>query len=392
MSWKNLPNVKGKSILKGDKVYVMNEYEKCALKLGKETKECYQIISSSNLNDADIWTVEFVYINDETGIRFKTNNVPIKKDRIYAMYGEWGSCRLMAMGKEKDNKNTVFILRDEKGNKVSEPMYGQSYTLTPLKYNSLKLKLDSSGNVSPDGLNNTEKWVILPTKDIPYEFVNKPMCYYLSNYSNNEGRCGKVNDLVNQCSGILRDYCSESENVFSGKSVAPGPCGYFLKQNPNGVADDAIETICFQDDNINREECACVGPTKNVAPTQDIPDYKLYWACYGNHCKKNINKAFVLNDQKTKQCPSQAICYFEKDDKNGVPRIVFGKTCEISDKEKNINKKDETNQSIKWLLIFSSLLIGGGLIWYFFKKDDKNKQRIDNNVNYPPYYYNRIYY
>lgn len=386
MSWRDLPNVKGRQIVKNDRVYIMNEYEKCALKLGEETKECYQVITSTNLNEADQWTIEFVYSKEGSGIRLRTNKLPSRSDRNYIMYGEWGGCKMMAMGKASDNNHTIFILKDDKGMNVENPKYGESYRLSPLKSPSLNLQMSSSGNIVQNGIVGTEKWVFLPTTGIPSKYVNSPLCYYLSDYSTSTGRCGKVQDLINTCGAKLADICTENSQVFG-----PGPCKNFLLSNPEGIADDAIETICYDENNIEKSECACVGPTKNMAPTKEIPDYKLYWACYGNYCKKNKSNAFVLSGQR-KKCPAQAICYFEKEG-DRVPKIVFAPSCKIDDG----NKKKEKNV-LKWVFIVSSIILGGGIIWYLFIREDKPTTRIPyyntpyNNTPYNnlPYSYYRI--
>lgn len=396
-------------IKSGDEVYIMNQKEWCALTPAgqyESWKSCKnERVNATYMGSASTWE----YIKGSNG-RFqliaKGNLLdPEKKYLSWANYNhvvlvnDHSSC-----GWSNEKYRNLEAYTTDSGNPDTTLYYGRPYIIKQQHYRN-KMGLDNKYDVSAVNIQSgTEKWIFWPSKSIS---GMDPKCAFYRTFGSSvydedlkefvplgyTPRCGDPNYLISECGTILNDYCSKQSNVF-GK---PNNCDAFLRQNPNGKADNALKKVCS---NIEYEdmsefgdkmECGCIAP---ILDQSDLPkgrydDITLDWSCYGATCTNN-NDAWKLSNQKRANCSGNTLCIMKKVKGIAGNDVIYDMKCGSG---KDDGKKGDEDNKIDWFKI-ALLILGGSIFIYAGYKiltsnSNKNETEVYRREYYnSPYYYN----
>lgn len=420
-------NLSERNIESGDRVYVINEVEKCALTTTGINDESYnlELVTTKSLNNGSVWRFNIKEHKKRIGFQLIVEDNVAKKGDTYLAYGYRSNIEKYKAGhlisRDKEDYN-VFFAQDKNGNnvKTSDLKYGVPYRIHNLKFfeegrsdaTNIYLGIDKTSTMTRASLPGYSKsllyWIFLPS--VPDGDIS-PECAYVD-YITGSGRCSESRiNIYDRCSSQLNDYCSYKE---LGESNV---CTQYMRLNPGGKADDVIREVCEQGTNFRDPLCSCVGPIKFQRFASLVPGkYEQEWYCNADVCKSNRNRAFKLSIQD-ESCPKTSKCFYTETLSNGAIVLKRDLDCQEDDDDNNNrdrdnntggDRNDETEENeekrrreaqerqrrrnIYIGLGIVGLILGGGiLIWYFTRDEPiprtSTYQRTvySENTPYTPY-------
>lgn len=342
-----------KTINSGDRLYIINEVEKCALTATgiiatSPLNYNLELVTTKKLPNASIWQFKRKTFNKKDGFQLIVQSQTAKDKDKYLAYGyrsnieKYKAGHLISEGKEEYN---VFFAQDKSGNNVpiNELKYGTPYRIYNSKFynekegnkSNIYLGLEKFDSLTRASMIGYDKdllyWIFLPA-DIQGGLDAE--CVY-ADYLTGRGRCVESRfDIYNRCANQLNNYCSFKQ---LGEDKV---CTKYMQTNPNGKADQLIRDICQEGTNFRNPLCFCVGPLKFKKYASSVPGlYENEWYCNSDLCISNKKDAFKLSIQNG-NCPPKNPCYYTETLDNGAIVLKRNLDCEG---ERNDNDNDDNN-------------------------------------------------
>lgn len=367
----------GRNLKNHDIVHIVNAKNLCAIKSSNEKEKGY---FKTIVDKIDISNTFVVTINSKDGgyVTFEDQKLldknPPDKYRYLGIRGENNALTLLDESFKDRIKFRFYTSRnDNRG--TTYPILGQPYLLRTLAYPKTDIGITNDNKIQTKTFQiNSESWIVVP--EVRKSLGILPSCYYFTSYDYlHDSKCVDLERNLKECANKMNKFCSDPVNVFGEYQG----CKEFLRENPNGVADQTILKICQNSKYEDRPECSCVAPIKyfkgdSVIRKQEFP---RYWGCYGNQCQRNKTVAFKLSSQKNRECPGLAICYQQNIGDQGKYKLEFGTECKIGEPRDDNTSRDNikdpplretTRNYLPIVLIVASIIAIMGLLIFLIRK------------------------